>query len=62
MGYPDYERDLLAPEFEVDRVLDRYFHCGQSVVFYGAPPDAEPYFKNDVARASATRLVVDYIP
>jgi hypothetical protein len=49
MGYPDYKRDLMAPEFNVNRVLNRYFHSGQSVVFYGAAPETEPAFKSELA-------------
>ena len=51
MAYPDYKRDLLAEEFDANRVLDRYFHTGQSAVFSGAQPDAESNFKSQVARA-----------
>src|ERR1019366_3612951 len=48
MAFPDYKRDLLAPDFDASRVLDRYFHSGQSVVFYGAHPETEPSFKRDL--------------
>lgn len=51
MAYPDYERDLLSDEFDVNYVLDRYFHSGQSSVFMGANPGVEVQFTGSVARA-----------
>jgi hypothetical protein len=50
MAFPDYKRDLLAADFDESRVLDRYFHSGQSVAFVGAHPEEEPLFKRDLAR------------
>ncbi len=50
MAFPDYKDDLLASDFDIVRILDRYFHSGQSVCFIGAPPEVEPNFKNDIAR------------
>jgi len=49
MAFPDYKRDLLAVDFVADRVLDRYFHAGQSHVFFGADPKIEPEFKRYLA-------------
>lgn len=60
MGYPDYKLDLLSSEFDVNYVLDRYFHSGSSAVFAGAAPDEEVKLKGEVARglfdAFATRV------
>jgi hypothetical protein len=50
MGFPDYKRDLQAPDFDLNRMLNRYFHSGQSVAFLGAHPEEEPAFKTDLAR------------
>lgn len=50
MAYPDYKQDLLSEDFDVNYVLDRYFHSGQSQVFAGAPPDAEADLLGDIAR------------
>lgn len=50
MGYPDYKQDLLSDDFDVNYVLDRYFHSGESAVFSGAPPDEAAKLKNDIAR------------
>lgn len=49
MGYPDYKRDLLDLDVEVNFILDRYFHSGQSYVFIGAYPDEEAKLKETVA-------------
>jgi hypothetical protein len=51
MAYPDYRHDLLTDDFDVNYVLDRYFHSGQSAVFAGAPPDAEVGLMSDIARS-----------
>jgi hypothetical protein len=50
MAFPDYKRDLTAADFDANRILDRYFHSGQSIVFNGAPPEVEPLFKSNLAR------------
>jgi len=49
MGFADYRRDLLNEAFDPNYMLDRYFHTGQSLVFNGAPPEAEGDFKYLVA-------------
>jgi len=49
MGFPDYKKDLLDDTIDVNYLLDRYFHSGESVVFHGAPPDEEAELKNLVA-------------
>jgi hypothetical protein len=51
MAYPDYKRDLLSEDFDVNYMLDRYFHAGQSNVFVGASPGEEVAFTGDVARS-----------
>ncbi len=51
MAYPDYKRDLTNSSFDVNYMLDRYFHSGQSSVFSGASPDVEVAFTNEVAKA-----------
>lgn len=51
MGYPDYKRDLLDADADVNYILDRYFHSGESHVFVGAAPDEEAKLKTTVARA-----------
>jgi len=51
MAFPDYKRDLLAEDFDVNYVLDRYFHSGESSVFGGADPAEEALLKNEIARA-----------
>jgi hypothetical protein len=51
MAYPDYKRDLLAEPFDVNFVLDKYFHAGQSAVFHGAGPDEEVRLLNGIATA-----------
>jgi len=51
MGYPDYKRDLLSDDFDVNYMLDRYFHSGQSVVFIGSAPEEEVEFTGEVARS-----------
>lgn len=51
MAFPDYKRDLLSEDFDINYVLDRYFHSGQSAVFVGAGPDVEVAFTGDVARS-----------
>lgn len=50
MGFPEYRRDLEAPDFDANRMLDRYFHCGQSVAFRDSDPNEEPFFKSRLAR------------
>ena len=50
MAFADYKNDLLAPTFNPNRILDRYFHSGQSAAFLGAHPEAEPAFKANLAR------------
>jgi hypothetical protein len=50
MGFPEYKRDLLAENFDVNYVLDRYFHSGESMVFAGAAPEEEALLKNNIAR------------
>jgi hypothetical protein len=51
MGFPDYKRDLGDIDVDINYILDRYFHSGESAVFAGAPPDEQAKLKNDVARA-----------
>ncbi len=51
MAFPDYKKDLLDDTVDVNYILDRYFHSGQSVVFHGAPPDEEAELKYQVATA-----------
>jgi hypothetical protein len=51
MGFPDYERDLRAATFDANRLLDRYFHSGQSAVFNGSPPEEEATFNRSIARS-----------
>jgi hypothetical protein len=62
MGFPDYQRDLVAPDYEVERVLDRYFHCGVSHVFVGARPDEEPSFKRELVRRLRDSLRIELHP
>jgi hypothetical protein len=50
VGFPEYRRDLLDG-LTTDVILDRYFHSGQSAVFYGAPPSTESVFKNEIIKA-----------
>lgn len=56
MAFPDYKKDLLAPMFDANRLLDRYFHSGQSAVFVGSSPSEEATFKNDIARSLLNEL------
>ncbi len=49
MGFPDFERDLRDATVDVNFILDRYFHSGQSAVFVGAPPEEEAELKEQVA-------------
>jgi hypothetical protein len=51
VGFTDYEKDLKNPEVDLELILDKYFHCGESAVFHGAPPDEEPRLKEMVAAA-----------
>jgi hypothetical protein len=62
MGFPDYKRDLEAADFDAGRMLNRYFHSGQSVVFLGAHPDEEPTFKSELARRLFEALTVHLHP
>lgn len=62
MAFPDYKRDLLAAGFDTNRLLDRYFHSGQSWVFIGAHPEEEPSFKSDLARRLLVSLEVPLHP
>jgi hypothetical protein len=62
MAYADYRNDLLAAAFDANRMLDRYFHSGQSVAFLGAHPEAEPAFKTDLARRLYGSLQVQLHP
>ncbi len=50
MGWPEYRRDLLAVDFDANRVLDRYFHSGESAAFWQADPEEEPTFKRLLAQ------------
>ena len=50
MAYPDYKKDLLDSDVDVNFILDRYFHSGQPAVFIGAPPDEEANLKRAIAR------------
>jgi len=60
VAFPDYERDLRDATVDVNFILDRYFHSGQSAVFIGAPPQEEAELKEQVAselyRAFRTRV------
>ena len=58
MGFPDYEKDLRNPEVDLELILDKYFHCGESAVFHGAPPDEEPRLKEMVAAAILDTFVL----
>lgn len=51
MAYADYKRDLVAEDFDVNHILDRYFHAGQSAVFAGADPNEEVQLMGAIARA-----------
>lgn len=51
MGFPDYKKDLANDEVDINYILDRYFHSGESHAFVGAPPGEEAKLKNEVARA-----------
>jgi len=51
MAFADYRRDLLDSDVDVNHILDRYFHSGQSAVFAGAAPEEEPRLIREVARA-----------
>jgi hypothetical protein len=51
MGYAIYRHDLLASNFDAERILDKYFHCGHSVVFDGAPVETEAELKRTIARS-----------
>lgn len=62
MAFADYRRDLLAAEFDASRMLDRYFHSGQSIAFFGAPPKEEPEFKRDLALRLHEALGFSFIP
>lgn len=60
MSFADYKRDLLDDTSDVNYMLDRYFHSGESVVFHGAPPDEQAELKSAVAtelfRALSVRI------
>lgn len=62
MGYVDYRRDLLAEPFDVDGVLHRYFHTGQSALFLGADPREEPNFKRRIGGLIAAEFGVKCHP
>jgi hypothetical protein len=51
MAFADYKKDLIAEDFDVNYMLDRYFHSGQSAVFHNAPPDEEVKLTATVARS-----------
>jgi hypothetical protein len=51
MAYPDYKRDLINQDFDVNFILDKYFHSGQSAVFAGANPSVEAELTGNIARA-----------
>lgn len=51
MAFADYRKDLLDVSLDVNYVLDKYFHSGESQAFHGAGPDAEARLKNELARA-----------
>jgi hypothetical protein len=62
MGFPDYKRDLSASDFDPVRMLNRYFHSGQSVAFLGADPEEEPSFKSTLAHLIHASLGVQLHP
>lgn len=62
MRFDDYQQDLKSGTFEVNRVLDKYFHCGRSAVFEGVSLEAEPEFKNYIARALYNALAMSLHP
>lgn len=62
MAFADYRRDLLSEDFDVNYVLDRYFHSGQSSVFAGAPPEAEVSMTGDIARSLFNAFAVRVHP
>ncbi len=48
-SFADYERDLKDPTIDINYILDKYFHTGQSNVFFGATPGDEAKLKEQVA-------------
>jgi len=62
MGWADYKRDLQSPSYDVDEILHRYFHTGQSAVFQGADPIEEPRFKRTVADQIAEKIGIKCHP
>lgn len=58
MSFPYYRQALLAEDFDAYRVLDEYFHCGQSRVFVGSPPGTEAAIKQSIARSLQNSLGV----
>lgn len=51
MGYPDYKKCLEDTTIDINSILDRFFHSGQSAAFVGASPETEARLKNEVATA-----------
>jgi hypothetical protein len=51
MAYPDYRRALEDAAIDINAILDRFFHSGESAVFAGAAPETEAELKNQVAIA-----------
>lgn len=62
MAYPEYKRDLLSDEFDANYVLDKYYHSGQSAVFFGSAPDEEPKLLQTVATAIFSKFSVRIHP
>ncbi len=62
MGYADYKNDLKATCFDVEDVLHRYFHAGQSALFQGADPNEEPRFKRAISKQIAQDIGIKCHP
>ncbi len=62
MAYADYKDDLTSSSFDEIRVLNQYFHSGQSAAFYGAPHEAEPLFKSDLSRRFLDNMKIKLHP
>jgi len=62
MAFADYKIDLMAATFDANRMLDCYFHSGQSYAFFRSAPEAEPEFKSDLARRLLESLQIPLHP
>jgi hypothetical protein len=62
MSFTDYERELKSSLFDPSRVLDRFFHSGQSYVFNQAAPEEQPEFKRTIIRDLRDLLRIEIHP